>query len=442
MTYGIFDLLLLGMFVVSIALVAITSMVNSELGPVSQLKKNQRFFLMTALGSGVLTFAAKLLVIAGFVNLSSPDSSYTPKTFTASVMSNPPPSYRFVALPEVKIFSSHNAQPLLSRYVWQTLPANVPAPQNNPLTAEKIKLGERLFNDKALSFDRSLSCASCHDLFDAAGADGRTTATGIDNKIGTRNTPTVWNAAFQLYLFWDGRAVSLEEQAKGPLINPLEMGMPSLSLVESRVQGNAYYQQAFSEIFGKDTRITIDRIAEVIACYERSLVTDDTPYDRFVKGDITALTAKQMRGMALFESMGCVTCHSGPNFSAASVFDSSAPFRIFPAIPSPLEQEFNFSPDDNHSNAIARSVWRVPSLRNVALTGPWLHNGSVSKLEDVVRIMAAAQLGLSGHYLLWSDQLNSIDEIDQPVPSAQQIDDIVAFLHALSSDKLLKNSSL
>ncbi len=438
MTYGILDLLLLGILVISIAALAITSMVNSELGPASRLGKNQRIFLMTALGSGVLTFSAKLLVIVGFVNLSSPDRSYTPNTTASLAVSNPEPRYRFVDLPGTQNFSLPDAQLQQPRYVWESLPETVPSPENNPLTPEKVKLGEKLFNDKSLSFDRSLSCASCHDLFQAAGADGRSTAIGIDDKTGPRNTPTVWNTAFQSVLFWDGRAASLEEQAKGPLINPIEMGMPSLSLVESRVQENAYYQQAFSEIFGKDTRITIDRIAQVIASYERSLVTADTPYDRFVRGDLNALTAKQMRGMALFESMGCVTCHHGPNFSAASVFDNSAPFRIFPTTPSPLENEFNLFQGDSKS----RSVWRVPSLRNVALTGPWLHNGSVTQLEDVVRIMAAAQLGLSGHYLLWSDQTQGLEEVDRPLPSPQQIDEIVAFLQALSSDKLVNNSSL
>ena len=436
MTYGIVDLLLLGLFMISLAALAISSMVKSELGPVSRLKKNHQLLLMMALGSGVLTFTAKLLVIIGIVNLSSPDHSFSlqsstqPKTITADAR------YRYVKLPGVQAFTSHDAQSRASSYVWETLPHTAPVPENNPMTPQKVELGKRLFNDKSLSMDRSVSCASCHDLFQAAGADGRATAIGIQNKTGTRNTPTVWNTAFQSYLFWDGRAASLEEQAKGPLINPIEMGMPSYSLVESRVQENASYQQAFADIFGKENPITIERIAQVIASYERSLITADTPYDRFVKGDLTAMTPEQIRGMALFESMGCVNCHHGPNFSAASVFDNTAPFRIFPANPSPLEDEYNFADAGRDADGQSRLIWRVPSLRNVALTGPWLHNGSITKLQDVVRIMATAQLGLSGHYLMWSDQSQHIEEVNRPVVSDAQIDDIVAFLHALSSDKL------
>lgn len=442
MTYGILDLLLLGMIVISIAVLAITGMVNTELGPISKLRKNHRFFLMLALGSGVVTFSAKLMVIVGFVNLSSPDSPFSQYASSARGISDARPSYRLVELPGIKKFSNEDTQSRVSRYVWETLPATVPSPADNPMTPEKVRLGEKLFNDKSLSFDRTLSCASCHELFQAAGADGRSTAKGIQDQIGARNTPTVWNTAFQSYLFWDGRAASLEEQAKGPLINPIEMGMPSLSLVESRVRENPSYLNAFAAVFGGNTPITIDRIAEAIASYERSLVTVDTPYDRFVRGDMNAMTAKQIRGMALFESFGCVTCHHGPNFSAASIFDNSAPLRIFPATPSPLEKEFKLAEGGTNSNFIARSVWRVPSLRNVALTGPWLHNGSVQKLEDVVRIMAAAQLGWSGHYLLWSDQLQTIQEVDRPIPTSQQIDEIVAFLNALSSDRLVQHSRL
>ena len=154
------------------------------------------------------------------------------------------------------------------------------------------------------------------------------------------------------------------------------------------------------------------------------------------------MTPKQIRGMALFENMGCVNCHHGPNFSAASVFDNSAPFRIFPANSSPLGDEFDFSDGAQSTDVNPRLILRVPSLRNVALTDPWLHNGSVTKLEDVVRIMATAQLGLSGHYLLWTDQSRRIEEINRSIPDDQQINDIVAFLNALSSDKLNSNTNL
>jgi cytochrome c peroxidase len=176
-----------------------------------------------------------------------------------------------------------------------------------------------------------------------------------------------------------------------------------------------------------------------IAAYERTLITNDTPYDRFVNGDKNAMTQQQIRGMSLFESMGCVMCHYGPNFSAASVFNTTAPFRVFPAIPTPIENEYDLLTEKADTGNSSRSAWRVPSLRNVALTGPWLHNGSIDQLADVVRIMAASQLGWSGHYLQWSDKPKSLEEINRPIPTEQQINDIVAFLHALSSDKLVNN---
>jgi cytochrome c peroxidase len=260
---------------------------------------------------------------------------------------------------------------------------------------------------------------------------------GIEQQTGDRNAPTVWNTAFQTMFFWDGRAPSLEEQAKGPLVNPVEMGMPSLGDVEQKVRAQEHYIKAFAEVFGKGTEITIEHIAKAIAAYERSLITSDTPYDRFVRGDIDALSPSQVRGMALFQTVGCITCHHGPNFSAASIFDGSMPQRIFPSNPIPEEQRYNLLLKYNQASDTNRGVWRVPSLRNVALTGPWLHNGAVTELEEVVRIMAAGQLGRAGRYLLWSDKDSTMREHNQPKLTDQEVGDIVAFLNALSSDRLL-----
>ncbi|MRR09066.1 cytochrome-c peroxidase, partial [bacterium] len=128
------------------------------------------------------------------------------------------------------------------RYVWEALPERAPAPPDNPTTPEKVALGERLFHDTALSRDRTLSCASCHDVRTGAGTDSRATSLGIQGQVGSRNAPTVWNAAFQSLLFWDGRTPSLEEQAKGPPVNPAEMGMPSLDAVAARVRDDPSYR--------------------------------------------------------------------------------------------------------------------------------------------------------------------------------------------------------
>lgn len=443
MSNGIFDLLVLALTTVVIAMIAIAGMVHLELGPAAKLKGHRRFFLMTALGAGVITFSAKIVVMIGFITHPPiANGNIITESSNPETGSHKPPQYHWTPLPQVATYTGKPRDNATSTYIWEALPEQVPSPQNNPTTAAKVVLGKMLFNDKQLSHDKTLSCASCHSLDKAAGADGRKTAKGIHGQIGDRNTPTVWNSAFQTLLFWDGRAASLEDQAKGPLVNPIEMGMPSFTAVEIRVKRQPHYRNAFDDAFGADTAITIDRIAKAIAAYERTLITSDTPYDRFVRGDHSAMTPQQIRGMALFESLGCVSCHQGPNFSSASVFNGQFPRRIFPANPTPYENKYDLLVDIDNSGIKQRSVWRVPSLRNVALTGPWLHNGSVTTLEEAIRIMASTQLGWSGHYLLWSEANQTLQEISRPVPSERQINDIVAFLHALSSDRLILAESI
>ncbi|MGB1110264.1 MAG: cytochrome-c peroxidase, partial [Gammaproteobacteria bacterium] len=438
--FGIIDLIFLGLGAITLGALIVWGLTYSDLGPASHLQGHRRVFLATAVGSGVLAFWAKLMVILGLINLVGlPEQSMDilPARNLDSAYSAP--HYRWAKLPD-----NNTSQGLprdrdsVGHYVWQALPETAPSPDGNPTTAEKVALGKRLFNDPNLSADGSMSCASCHDLIHAAGGDGRATAQGIEGRVGSRNTPTIWNAAFQSRLFWDGRALSLEQQAIGPLINPLEMAMPSLAAVRDYVASQPTYQQSFARAFGEGVRIDMERITQALAAYERTLITPDTPYDRYVRGELDALTDAQLRGMALFESTGCVSCHFGPNFSAASVFDDQAPLRVFPANPTPMEQAFDLLDQAQVASLGGRPVWRVPSLRNVALTGPWLHNGSVDKLEDVVRIMASAQLGWSGHYLLWSSETRTLREVDRPQPSDEQVADIVAFLHALSSDALSK----
>jgi cytochrome c peroxidase len=430
-----------GLAAVMTAALILLSLVHFELGPAVHLAKRKRWLLAAVLGSGVLTFVGKLLLIFTFVTfpqlMAEPLSEQrNPEVQPSTVpIATDAPRYVRTALPQ-RNRDSTIALPLRERYIWQALPEAAPAPAHNPTTPEKAELGEQLFFDPALSRDGTVSCVSCHDVYGLAGADGRATARGIGNQMGARNAPTVWNAAFQSVLFWDGRAASLEEQAKGPLVNPLEMGMPSLAAVEERVRKDPRYKKAFARAFGSATPITIDRIAEAIAAYERNLITPDTPYDRFVRGEPGAMTSAQLRGMALFQSLGCNTCHQGPNFSAASIFDRSMPRRIFPANPTAYEKRYDLLSDTGAAGGKARGVWRVPSLRNVMLTGPWLHNGAVTELEEVIRIMASAQLGRTGRYLLWSEQGATLHEIDVAAPSDDEIADIVAFLDALSSDTL------
>ncbi|MFZ2103381.1 MAG: cytochrome c peroxidase, partial [Oricola sp.] len=328
---------------------------------------------------------------------------------------------------------------------WHPLPAVAPSPSGNRTTPEKVELGRRLFEDVNLSADRTVSCASCHDVTGGAGDDGRPVAVGIGGRTGVRNVPTVYNAAFQSRLFWDGRAVSLEQQAAGPLVNPVEMGMASLDDVEARVRERPEYRALFDEAFGDGKPITADRIVKAIAAYERTLVSNDAPYDRFVRGDEHVLTQGQKRGMALFQSLGCRRCHAGPNFSGASLFAPQASFQPFAVARTPRALARGLAEDKGRAGENAKiGVFRVPSLRNVALTAPYFHNGSVSDLSEAVRIMAAAQLGVlvgdAGEppelEVRWSPGTGSLETVERTRIDDRDIADIVAFLRALSGDTL------
>lgn len=427
-------------------------MVRYDLAPGTLLAGRGRWLLAAALGTGILAFAVKLTIIALVSGLPQavidpllekrplPNADAGPAT-TAPASSA---RYRWQVLADPAQGTSEPASDRRSTpYRWQPLPDTAPYPADNPTTPEKVALGRRLFFDAGLSRDGTLSCASCHDVEGGSGADAGPTSVGIDAQRGTRNAPTVWNAAFQSVLFWDGRAASLEAQAKGPLVNPLEMGMPSLAQVEARVVAEPAYREAFARVFGEGLPITIDRIAQAIAAYERTLITNDSPYDRFVRGDLDALTPAQLRGMALFQRLGCVQCHFGPNFSGASLFDDRAPLRIFPIHPTPYEQRYGLTRDSGAAPAGSdRGSWRVPSLRNVALTGPWFHNGSVKELSEAVRIMSSVQLGYTGRYLVWSDGARQLTELTRARLDEGSVRDIVAFLQALSSDELVRRAAL
>ncbi|MBS4099451.1 MAG: c-type cytochrome [Sulfuricella sp.] len=430
MQNGIQDLLGVAIPAIALGVAAIILMVQRELGPFSRLSTGGKWLLTGAFGMGILAFAVKISVAVAVTRMPVPVSAASPPLEAPSAVAQQVWAYQ----PDAP-----------QKYVWQALPQMAPEPPDNPATPEKIALGKRLFFDKALSADGQLSCASCHDLYGKAGGDGRRTARGIAGQIGGRNAPTVWNAAFQSQLFWDGRAASLEEQAQGPILNPLEMGMPSAAAVEAVIRKNPLYQQAFAQVFGAEQPITLARIAAAIAAYERTLITPDAPYDRFVRGDRQALNPQQLRGMARFESVGCVTCHKGPNFSDASLVGGQIPRRIFPALPTAFEKRFDLTPD-GRGGGVERGAWRIPSLRNVALTGPYFHNGAVEKLSDAVRIMAGAQLGTrigaapqSGE-LYWSSRARVLNRVESRTLNEQDVDDIVAFLQALSSDTLASHA--
>jgi cytochrome c peroxidase len=282
------------------------------------------------------------------------------------------------------------------------LPAQPPVPAHNPMSAAKVALGKQLFFDPRLSLDGTVSCFSCHNVTSAGGDDDRATSVGIAGKQGNRSAPTVLNAAYMSVLFWDGRAASLEEQAKGPLINPVEMAMPDHAAVVARLKKIPGYVSQFKAVFGGKEPLDIDNVARAIAAYERTLTTPDSPVDRFLKGDSQALSASARRGMKLFDALGCVRCHNGPNYAGLIMKEGALfyPWNLqkFPSIRGSVYDTKYALTEDLGRFAVTRQekdkhMFRIPSLRNIALTAPYFHNGKVANLEEAVRVMAKTQLG-------------------------------------------------
>ncbi|MEW8508470.1 MAG: cytochrome c peroxidase [Candidatus Thiodiazotropha sp.] len=429
MNTGIVELLAFGMVAVIAGFLLLISLVR-ELAP----DQRRKWLLGIGLGTGIVAFSLKIGLIVLFSLYPGPMLALFPERQH---------EFSSVLMTDDRLYDSRIAK---TPYTWEALPFTAPSPLDNPSTQEKVRLGRTLFFDKRLSADGTLSCASCHEISDTkGGSDGLSASIGIHGQQGTRNAPTVLNAAFQKVLFWDGRAASLEDQAKGPLINPVEMGMPSLDRVVETVCGIPDYGEAFAAAFPNQPSITIDNIAKAIAAYERTLITPNSPYDRFVRGDSSALSAQQIRGMALFESTGCILCHSGPNFSAASIFSEDIPFRLFPSVPdTEYEMRHRLSDDPGAASKTvdsAAGVWRIPSLRNVNRTGPYFHNGSVATLEEAVRIMAHVQLNktlsnnrIDDSSIQWLSGDQRLLVAPEQALSDSEVGEIVAFLKALDGE--------
>ena len=299
---------------------------------------------------------------------------------------------------------------------WQPLPARAPDPADNPATAAKVELGKMLYFDPRFSSTGTVSCFSCHNVMEG-GDDHRPTSIGVHGQKGGRNAPSVWNAAFLSAQFWDGRAASLEAQAKGPPVNPIEMGMKDLDAVIDRIRRIPGYRPYFERAFGSGDVVTMENAARAIAAYERTLVTSGSAYDRYARGESSALTAQQVRGLERFAAVGCTTCHQGPTFAGPSL-PAGTPFLMkFPVYErSPYVEKYGLVADPGRfqvtGNEADRHLWRVPSLRNLGFTAPYMHNGSVKALPEAVRVMASAQL-------------------DQRLDDAA-VADIVAFLESLN----------
>jgi cytochrome c peroxidase len=305
-----------------------------------------------------------------------------------------------------------------SAKAMEALPKSPPVPPDNPGTPAKIELGKKLFFDPRLSSTGTVSCNSCHNVMEA-GEDDRPVSMGVDGKQGGRSAPTVWNAAYLSVQFWDGRASSLEEQAKGPIVNPVEMGMADHASVVKRIATIPGYQQEFKQVFGGKDPVNIDNVAKAIAAYERTLITPNSAFDRYQAGDRKAMSAQAQRGMKLAESVGCVTCHSGPVFSGPALPEGEGFYMNFPiAAGTDYEKKYHLADDPGRfqatKNEADRHLWRVAQWRNIALTAPYFHNGSVPDLSEAVRVMAKTQLGRD---------LNK-----------QEVADLVAFLNSLSGE--------
>ncbi len=268
---------------------------------------------------------------------------------------------------------------LVLLFVVADSPAAAPAPLppvkqpiDNLPTVAKIALGKQLFFDTRLSRTNDVSCATCHDP-GKGWSNGQRFATGVDGRLGTRNSPSLINVAYNATSFWDGRAGSLEEQALMPIQNPNEMDLPLPALVK-KLNGDEHYRRQFREVFGSDANG--DVVAKAIAAFERTIVTRDAPIDRFVAGDKTALSPAAQRGMQLFfGDARCHICHSGPNFTDNRFHNIGVGIAAEP--PDRGREKVTGATKD-------RGAFKTPTLREIARTAPYMHDGSFKTLKDVV----------------------------------------------------------
>ncbi len=258
------------------------------------------------------------------------------------------------------------------------LPLGLPAehftvPEDNPLNEDKVELGRVLFFDKRLSADGTISCATCH-LPQLAFTDGRQHSQGIGGLTGLRNAPTLINRAFANEQFWDGSAASLEEQVKGPLISPTEMGMANHADVVNRVTAITDYRKWFKRVFHSE--VSIDNLTKAIAAFERTLLSGNTKYDRFKAGDLQALSASEQRGLELFEDKArCNQCHSGFNFTDEEYHNIGVGWD---------KRRIDLGRYSVTSLQQDIGAFKTPTLREVARTAPYMHDGSMASLDEVI----------------------------------------------------------
>jgi cytochrome c peroxidase len=278
--------------------------------------------------------------------------------------------------------------------LFQPLPAEVVS-KDNPLTPEKIELGRMLYFDKRFSKNQDVSCNSCHDVA-KYGTDNAPTSSGHKGQRGGRSAPTVYHAALHIAQFWDGRLPNVEEQAKGPVLNPIEMAMPSEEAVLKVINAIPGYVEAFKKAFPEDANpVSYNNFGKAIGAFERKLLTPSR-WDDFLKGKPEALTAEERKGFADFATVGCANCHMGVGVGG-HLYQKLGLVKPWAELKDAGRMDHTKSKDDKH-------FFKVPSLRNITETGPYLHDGSVTTLPDMVKLMAEHQLGKT----LTEEQTSSI----------------------------------
>ena len=275
----------------------------------------------------------------------------------------------------------------------KALPASMDS-ESNPITEEKIALGKKLYFDKRFSKNHDVSCNSCHGL-DTFGVDNKQFSPGHKGQLGGRNAPTVYNAALHLAQFWDGRAADVEEQAKGPVLNPVEMAMPDEASVLKVINSIPEYIEDFKKAFPGENSVSYDNFGKAIGAFERKLVTPSR-FDKFVAGDKSALTDAEKKGLNTFMETGCFSCHNGPALGG-NMYQKLGLVKAWPDLKDNGRSEIT-------KNDAEKYFFKVPSLRNIEKTGPYLHDGSVKDLNEMVAKMAAYQLGKT----LTEDEVSSI----------------------------------
>ena len=307
----------------------------------------------------------------------------------------------------------------------QILPEQPPIPVDNLLTPKKIALGKRLYYDsQLLGTNSSLSCNSCHQLAEG-GDDNRAMSIGQNGQSSLRSAPSLWNIGFQTVLYWDGRATSLEAQTLDHLRNPVISSWPNIGALVQQLGRSSSYQQAFSEAFPDDKAsfygISGVNISRAISSFERTLLASDSPFDRYIAGDQSAISASAKRGIEAFNDAGCLACHFGANFAGPApgpgLKMGDGFYELFPTkLGSHYDQQYRLTDDLGRFSYTGDPgeyyMWRVPPLRNIALTAPYFHNGSVATLDEAIRVMGKTQ---------FNKQL-----------SDEMVNDIAAFLKSLT----------